>query len=151
MPGLNQNEIRSILPQAYPFLMLDRVEDYQEGERLTAVKNISADEWPFTTRHMSQVTRHTRPGAFPNTLLIEAAAQAALVLYHVAKIKDSGRRPQYFIGKIDSEFFEPAVIGETLRIAVTAGKLLDSGGYANVEITAADAPKAKIELFFSVQ
>ncbi len=189
MPALGQNELKTILPQSYPFLMLDRIEDYKEGEWLIAAKNISADEWVFEQNNTSPGSpgiladfkngpgdlgpRGTgarglgdagSPGRqgfkgpaeaghifFPDTLLIEAAAQAALVLYHVTKVRDTGRRRQYFIGKVNAEFIEPACVGDAVRIKVRAGKLLDTGGYTHVDITADDALKAKIELFFSVR
>ncbi|MBI3616986.1 MAG: hypothetical protein HY210_02055 [Candidatus Omnitrophica bacterium] len=67
---LNSNQIAQILPQAYPFLMIDRVADFREGESLTAIKNITGNEWVFEGQSC-------QTGAFPETLLIEAAAQAA--------------------------------------------------------------------------
>jgi len=152
MPGLNQSDLALILPQTYPFLMLDRVDDYKEGEWLTAIKNISADEWAFSQRRWGTGEQgHNSELSFPETLVIEAAAQAALILYHVSKIKASGRRPRYFIGKVKSEFMGSAQIGDKLTINVTAGKLMDTGGYADVEISTDTAVAAKIELFFGVK
>jgi len=144
MPKLTCQDLRKILPQDNPFVFIDYVEDYKEGEWLTAVKNISADEWS-TPQNRKGGTR------FPDTLLIEAAAQASLVLYHVTRINDSSRKPQYFIGKIDAEFIESAMIGDSLQIKVEAGKLLDAGGYANVDVIANNNLKAKIALFFGVK
>ncbi len=72
---LTHNDLKQILPQAYPFLMIDRVEEYIEGKSLIAIKNITADEWFFQNHEDPlNTTQH-----FPETLLIEAAAQAALV------------------------------------------------------------------------
>ena len=72
---LDHNALKQIIPQAYPFLMLDRVVEYTAGQSLTAIKNITADEWFFQESQDDQNnTNH-----FPETLLIEAAAQAALV------------------------------------------------------------------------
>lgn len=64
---LDTKQLQAILPHAYPFLLIDKVLDYKEGESLTAVKNITANEWPFTGDG-----EHT--DIFPETLLIEAAA-----------------------------------------------------------------------------
>ena len=75
---LDHDALRKILPQAHPFLMIDRVQEYIEGESLIAIKNITADEWFFQDAFEgSSQIQH-----FPETLLIEAASQAALVLYH---------------------------------------------------------------------
>ena len=74
---LTLDDLKHILPQAYPFLMIDRAEQYIEGKSLTAVKNITADEWFFQNDEAHfHPTKH-----FPETLLIEAAAQAALVSF----------------------------------------------------------------------
>ena len=60
--------------------MIDRVEEYTEGKNLIAIKSITANEWFFQdTEDDPNKTQY-----FPETLLIEAAAQAALVLYHVS-------------------------------------------------------------------
>jgi len=69
---LDYEQLKKILPQAYPFLLIDRVENIQPGQSLTATKNITANEWPFTEGR-------ERVQHYPETLLIEAAAQAALV------------------------------------------------------------------------
>ena len=45
---IEANEIMKLLPHRYPFLLVDRVVDYQEGEWLKAIKNISVNEPCFT-------------------------------------------------------------------------------------------------------
>jgi len=144
MPELNYNQIKNILPQAYPFVFIDSVEDYKEGESLTAVKNITANEWPFDGKTAPEQ-------AFPETLLIEAAAQAALLLYHVSKVKNRRVHPKYFIGKCQAEFLKPVAYGQSIRLNVRSGKLLDTGGWADVVVSAEAQEKAKITIFFSVR
>jgi 3-hydroxyacyl-[acyl-carrier-protein] dehydratase len=73
---LDNNQLKKILPHAYPFVLLDRVERYIPGQSLVAIKNITANEWPF-------LESPERLEHYPETLLIEAAAQAALVLYGI--------------------------------------------------------------------
>ena len=145
---LDHNALKQILPQAYPFLMLDRVVEYTAGQSLTAIKNITADEWFFQESQDDQNnTNH-----FPETLLIEAAAQAALVLYHVSKVKAASQsRLKYFIGRIRSEFFKPIEIGEQLQIEVKSGKIMDSGGYTDVQLSSNSFQVAQMELIFKVQ
>lgn len=151
MPRLDHNQIQNILPQTNPFVFIDYVEDYKEGESLTAVKNVTANERPFTKSHTTPDTRHTGTANFPETLLIEAAAQAALILYHVSKVKDGRGRPKYFIGKCKAEFNAPVACGASVRLRVTAGKLLDTGGYTDIDVLADKIDVAKITIFFSVQ
>ena len=140
---LEYYQLKDILPHAYPFLMIDRVIDIKKGESLVAIKNITANEWPFDD--FSSDVKY-----FPETLLIEAAAQAALVLYHVSKVGE-GEKPGYAIGKISAEFFKDVQIGDQIEIKVTAGKLLSTGGYADIDILTTQHPAAKIQAFFSVQ
>ena len=76
---LNSTQIAQILPQSYPFLMIDRVVDFKKGESLTAVKNITGNQWVFEGQPC-------QTGVFPETLLIEAAAQAAILFYRAEKL-----------------------------------------------------------------
>lgn len=47
MPEMTVDEIKEILPHRYPFLMIDRVLDYEPGLRATAIKNVSFNEVQF--------------------------------------------------------------------------------------------------------
>lgn len=67
------HKILKILPHRYPFLLVDRVLDYEVDKRLTAIKNVSINE-PFFGGHFPH-----RP-VFPGVLLIEAMAQASAIL-----------------------------------------------------------------------
>ena len=71
---LNIEDIKSLIPHRYPFLMLDRVTEVKEGDYLKAYKNVSINEDYF---------RGHFPGApiLPGALIIEAMAQAACVLF----------------------------------------------------------------------
>ena len=66
---LHIEEILELLPHRYPFLLVDRVLDFEEGRFLRAVKNVSVNE-PFFQGHF--------PGKpiFPGVLILEAMAQA---------------------------------------------------------------------------
>ena len=140
---LNYQELKNILPHAYPFLMIDRVEDYQPDEWLIAIKNVTGNEW--------QHDREGKPAPhFPETLLIEAAAQAALVLYHVSKVKNSPRRPRYFLGRAKSDFKNAVRVGEQLMIRISSGKMIDSGGYVNALLSSVGQEVAQMELIFKV-
>ncbi|WP_022952399.1 3-hydroxyacyl-ACP dehydratase FabZ [Leucothrix mucor] len=66
-------EIRKFLAHRYPFLLVDRVLDYEEGKYLKAIKNVSINE-PFFNGHFPD-----QP-IMPGVLLIEAMAQATGLL-----------------------------------------------------------------------
>ena len=65
---LQIEEILELLPHRFPFLLVDRVLDFEEGRFLRAVKNVSVNE-PFFQGHF--------PGKpiFPGVLILEAMAQ----------------------------------------------------------------------------
>ena len=67
------HRIQKILPHRYPFLLVDRVLDYEVDKHLAAIKNVTINE-PFFNGHFPH-----RP-VFPGVLLIEAMAQASAIL-----------------------------------------------------------------------
>src|SRR3990167_6338247 len=114
---LDSRQLKEILPHAYPFLLIDRVEEYKEGEYLVAIKNITSNEWAVAAGRDSLI--------FPETLLIEAAAQAGLILYHLS-VSDQDAS-QYFFGKLTGSFENDAKVGDLLIIKVNIKKVLKSG------------------------
>ena len=90
------NEIRQYLPHRYPFLLVDRVTELVEGDRIVAYKNVTVNE-PFFNGHFPD-----HP-VMPGVLIIEAMAQAAGIL----GFKSMGKTPQdgsiyYFVGALVS-------------------------------------------------
>ena len=151
---LNSNQIAQILPQSYPFLMIDRVVDFKKGESLTAIKNITGNEWVFEGQCRPPAEQESPWGTtniFPETLLIEAAAQAALILYHLSKIKEGEKHPRYILGKLQAEFKTAVFVGDQLEIKAYATKLLYTGGYSDVEITVKSSFVSKMLLIFGVE
>ena len=140
---LENNQLRSILPQAYPFVLIDRVIDFKKGESLVAVKNITANEWPFT----ADVTLLH----YPETLLIEAAAQSALVLYHLSKVEEGEPRPKYFLGRVKSEFSCQVSAGSQIRLTVKSARMLAAGGYSDIDIYENQELVSKVEIFYKAQ
>lgn len=65
---LNNDEIRSILPHRYPFLLVDRIVDMEPGEYARGIKCVSANEMQFLG-HFPQKS------VMPGLLILEALAQ----------------------------------------------------------------------------
>jgi 3-hydroxyacyl-[acyl-carrier-protein] dehydratase len=76
-------EIRNYLPHRYPFLLVDRVLEFESDKRIVAIKNVTINE-PMFTGHF--------PGTpvFPGVLIVEALAQASGILART-KPSSSGR------------------------------------------------------------
>ena len=112
MNSLDIQEVRKYLPHRFPFLLIDRVLDYQPDATLTAVKNVTINE-PFFPGHFPN-----KP-VMPGVLIIEAMAQACAILsmktLDIVPTEDS---VYYFVG-IDKARFKRAVgPGDQLRIQV---------------------------------
>lgn len=138
---LNQEELSRILPQTYPFLMIDRIIEIKKGECLTAVKNITANEWAFQSQRFE--IRH-----MPEPFIIEAAAQAALVLYAISD--DTRGDGIKFLGKVKSEFHDLPDISETITIRVHLEKLMKNLGIFSAQVTTARTTIADLNLICGV-
>ena len=105
---LNTQEIMKILPHRYPFLLVDRIVELEEGKRVVGVKNVTINE-PFFQGHF--------PGhpVMPGVLIIEAMAQVGGVFAMVTDKIDDGR-VTYFAGIDNARFRKPVVPGDVLRI-----------------------------------
>ena len=118
MSTLDINEILKYLPHRYPFLLVDRVVEMEEGKRIVALKNVTINE-PFCPGHFPH-----HP-VMPGVLIVEAMAQAAAVL----SFKSMGKVPDendavYFAGIDNVRFKRPVTPGDQLRmeVEITANK-----------------------------
>jgi 3-hydroxyacyl-[acyl-carrier-protein] dehydratase len=109
-------EIQEYLPHRYPFLLIDRVVEYEKDKRLVAIKNVTANE-PFFPGHFPHYM------VMPGVLIVEAMAQAAAVLsLKSLGHKNDGRWVYYFVGIDGARFKKPVVPGDTLRLEVTQAR-----------------------------
>lgn len=96
-------ELRKYLPHRYPFLLLDRVVELDEGERILAYKNISINEEVFQG-HFPHFP------VFPGVLIVEAMAQACGVLGFKSMNKTPEDGSIYLFAGIDDVRFKRQVI-----------------------------------------
>ncbi len=140
---MDSHGLRELLPYVYPFLIIDYIENYTAGKTITAVKNITANEWPFTDA-ACQLT------FYPETLLIEAAAQAALALYYLTFAADQPRFSPV-IGRVYSSFSAQVIAGNQLKLKVAAGKFMRRTGYATADIFSGDNKCAEIKILYGTR
>jgi len=106
------HKILKILPHRYPFLLVDRVLDYEIDKTLTAIKNVSINE-PFFGGHFPH-----RP-VFPGVLLIEAMAQASAILASMGMGVTSNETLVYlFAGVNNVRFKRPVEPGDQVQLNV---------------------------------
>ena len=112
MNSLDIYDILKHLPHRYPFLLIDRVVDYEPGKTLVAIKNVTHNEPHF-------------PGHFPNrpimpgVLILEALAQATGILaFKTADHIPDDNTLYYFVGIDNARFKQPVEPGDQLRLEV---------------------------------
>jgi len=131
---LNVEQIQALLPHRFPFLLLDRILEFEPRKRIVALKNVTANE-PFFQGHFPG-----RP-VMPGVLIIEALAQAgALMILQAQPERDS--KLVLFTGIEHARFRRPVVPGDQLRLEVTvtafrsiAGKM-DGVAYVDGKLVA---------------
>ncbi|SQI36372.1 (3R)-hydroxymyristoyl-[acyl-carrier-protein] dehydratase [Leminorella richardii] len=108
---LDIEEILSLLPHRYPFLLVDRVLDFDKGKFLKAVKNVSVNE-PFFQGHF--------PGKpiFPGVLILEAMAQATGILAFKSLGRLEPGELYYFAAVDNARFKRPVLPGDQLILEV---------------------------------
>jgi 3-hydroxyacyl-[acyl-carrier-protein] dehydratase len=114
---LNINDIRKILPHRYPMLLVDKVLDWEAGNKITAIKNVTANE-EFFNGHFPHYP------VMPGVLLIEALAQtAAIFAFMSADAKLADDAVVYFATIDKARFKRPVEPGDQL---VMGAKLIRS-------------------------
>ncbi|TCK01418.1 3-hydroxyacyl-[acyl-carrier-protein] dehydratase [Volucribacter psittacicida] len=104
------NEIMQLLPHRYPFLLVDRVVNFEEGKWLKAIKNVSVNE-PCFTGHFPH-----KP-IFPGVLILESLAQAMGILaFKTHNLNDE--ELFYFAGIDEVRFKQPVVPGDQMQLYV---------------------------------
>ncbi|HET7103832.1 MAG TPA: 3-hydroxyacyl-ACP dehydratase FabZ [Terracidiphilus sp.] len=103
-------EILDLLPHRYPFLLIDRIVEFERTKRLVAIKNVTINE-PFFQGHF--------PGypIMPGVLVVEAMAQAGGILM-MHEIEDRQEKLVVFTGIERAKFRRPVTPGDQLRIEV---------------------------------
>jgi len=111
------NEIKNTLPHRYPFLLVDRVLEFEPGKSLVAIKNVTVNE-PFFQGHFPE-----KP-VMPGVLILEALAQATGLLAFRTEGRDAARDSlYYFVGIDKARFKRPVEPGDQLRLSVEVIKV----------------------------
>ena len=126
-PLMNFEEVRSLLKQRFPILMIDCVVSLEPGKSIKAIKNITGNEIQF----LGHFPEHA---IMPATLIVEAIGQAASILFATTTGTGVATGDFLVLGSIDGmRFLVPVVPGERMEIDVHVSKFV--GDRALVEGT----------------
>jgi 3-hydroxyacyl-[acyl-carrier-protein] dehydratase len=119
MTILTAAQIQQIIPHRYPFLLVDRIVELEEGKRAVGIKAVSIDE-PFFLGHF--------PGfpVMPGVLIAEALAQVGAVA--VMRDPDFRDRIPFLAGLDEFRFRRQVIPGDQLRLEVTLSRLRRMAG-----------------------
>ena len=108
---LNIEEIKSLIPHRYPFLLIDRLTEIRPFESATGIKNVTINE-NFFQGHFEN------KAVMPGALIIESMAQSAgtLVLYSLKKTYEN--ISVYLLSVDKAKFRKPVCPGDVLRMEV---------------------------------
>ncbi len=120
------DQIMQLLPHRYPFLMIDRVEEVEPGERAVAIKCVSVNE-PQFQGHFPQTP------IMPGVLITEAFAQTAGIVALSAH-DDMAGKTVFLLGLDKVRFRKPVRPGD--RLVITAEKQAVSRGIWTFKVVA---------------
>ncbi len=127
-------DIMKVLPHRYPFLLVDRILEVEEGKRIVGLKNVTINE-PFFQGHF--------PGhpIMPGVLIIEAMAQVGGMLL-MGSVEDPDSKVVYFMSLDNVKFRRPVRPGDQLRFELEIVRIrgnvcrMRGMGYVDGEVVA---------------
>jgi len=142
---LDFEEIKRLIPQRFPFIMIDRILEVNPGKKAVAIKNVTGNDI-FFLGHFPE------KAIFPGAAIIEAMAQTAIVLFATEKKETlQGKQPIYYFGSVKARFLNPVVPGDQIKITVTNVKSLPTASYVSAEAFVDDRKISEADLVFSVK
>ncbi|MES9835259.1 MAG: 3-hydroxyacyl-ACP dehydratase FabZ [Candidatus Thiodiazotropha sp.] len=140
MIAMDINKVLSLLPHRYPFLLIDRVLEYEKDSRLLALKNVTYNE-PFFNGHFP-----IQP-VMPGVLIVEAMAQATGLLAMESNPETVNETTIYlFVGIDKARFKQQVEPGDQLIIEVVQNKMKRGIGFFTCSAMVEDRTVATAEI-----
>lgn len=136
------NEIKQIIPHRQPFLLIDKVVEYEPGQRCMGIKQVSGNE-PFFQGHFPNYA------VMPGVLITEALAQTGAVA--MLNSEENKGKLALFAGIDKCRFKKQVVPGDTLKLEVEITKIKGPIGKGTAKATVNGQVACQCELTFALQ
>ncbi len=135
-------EVLKYLPHRYPFLLVDRIIEFEANQRIVGLKNVTINE-PFFAGHFPGVP------IMPGVLILESMAQVGGFLVFKAA-EDREKKLVFFSGVENARFRRPVRPGDQLRIEMTVLKIKSRIGKLHGRAYVDGQIAAEAEIMFSM-
>ncbi|MCY6958148.1 3-hydroxyacyl-ACP dehydratase FabZ [Clostridium brassicae] len=139
--SLSIKEIQEILPHRYPFLLVDKIEEIEEGQKAVGYKNVTMNEY-FFQGHFPQEP------VMPGVLIVEALAQVGAVAL-LSKEEFKGKIA-YFGGINKAKFRRKVIPGDVIKLEVEIIKMKGPAGIGKGIATVNGEKACEAELMFAI-
>ena len=135
------NEIKKIIPHRYPFLLLDKIVELEDGKRCVGIKQVSGNE-PFFKGHFPDYA------VMPGVLIVEALAQTGAVA--MLRLEENQGKLAMFAGIDKCRFKRQVVPGDTLRLEVEINRIKGPIGKGTAKATVDGEVACSCEISFAL-
>ncbi len=135
-------QIKETIPHRYPFLLVDKVIEMEEGKRVTALKNVTANE-PFFQGHFPSYP------VMPGVLIVEALAQAGAIA--VLGMEENKGKIGFLAGLDKCRFKRQVKPGDQLKLDVEIIRVKGPIGKGKAVATVDDEVACEAEITFAIQ
>ena len=144
MAEVDLQRILKLLPHRYPFLMIDAVRELEPKKRIVAIKNVSNNEPQFQGHFPG------RP-IMPGVLILEAFAQAAVVMMLATDADAQENQVYYYLGIDDARFKKPVLPGDQLALEVKFDRAMRGIGKFNCVARVGEDVVAEASILCTIQ
>jgi 3-hydroxyacyl-[acyl-carrier-protein] dehydratase len=138
---LDINEIKEIIPHRYPFLLVDRILEVEEGKKAVGIKNVTANE-EFFNGHFPDYP------VMPGVLIVEALAQVGAVA--MLKKEENRGRLAFFTGIDKCRFKRQVKPGDQLKLEVEMIRFKGAIGKGKGVATVDGEVACELEMMFAL-
>ena len=135
------NEIKKIIPHRYPFLLLDKIVELEDGKRCVGIKQVSGNE-PFFQGHFPEYA------VMPGVLIVEALAQTGAVA--MLRLEENQGKLAMFAGIDKCRFKRQVMPGDTLRLEVEINRIKGPIGKGTAKATVDGEVACSCEISFAL-